>query len=298
MSEAIIPKDICDSIGRNFNLWFTRSTMYHLDHPATQQALKIFFSSVTDGLNVLSPVVFISHHDQFYVEEEPLDQRINAARLATHFKRTGVKSVSFETGLVDAELGRFMQIFSNSDEYPTEEAIKDALLEAGVTHLHVNHVYFKKISEDDAIITGGKATVAGSAHSAVSSGLSNEEIKKLMAESLVLDELEKALSLKSLVDDPENFSQALIETDVSSYQGIPAESARVGSVLSEQLRKMGKEVSALDSAVTEVDFGKLAKAVLDMRRSLIEAIEVQKASGVIFLMKTKFEKKPRSSRIK
>ena len=282
MSEVILPKDICDSIGRNFNLWFTRSTMYHVDHPATAQALQLFISSVTDGLNILSPIVFITHHDQFFVEEEPLDPRINAARLATHFKRTGVKSISFEKGLIDDELGRFMQIFSNSDKYTTDEAIKDALVKADVNHLRVNHVYFRKISEDDEIVTGGKTTVVGTGESSGSSTISNEEIKNLMAESLVLDELEKALSLKSLVDDPEKFSKALIETDVSSYQEIPAENARVGSVLSEQLRKLGKEVSAIDRNGTKIDFAKVAEAVLGMRRSLIEEIETKKAAGVIF----------------
>ena len=287
MSEAILPKDICDSIGRNFNLWFTRSIMYHLEHPATKEALKDFFGSITDGLKVLSPIVFIMHHDQFYVEEEPLDPRINASRLIGHFKRIGVTSVSFEEGIIDAELGRFMQFFSNSDDYSTDEALKDALSKAGITHLRVNHVYFRKISEDDEIISGGKTTGAGAGSPGDSPDLSSKKIEKLMAESLALDELEKALSLKGLVDDPEKFSQALIETDVSSYQEVPAENARVGSVLSEQLRKLGKEVSALDNVGTEVDLVKLAEAVLDMRRNLIEGIEVQKAAGVIFFDENK-----------
>ena len=45
MQKSLLPKLTSYNIGRAFNLLFNRISMYHLDHPATIQAIEEFSES-------------------------------------------------------------------------------------------------------------------------------------------------------------------------------------------------------------------------------------------------------------
>ncbi|MGA9261130.1 MAG: hypothetical protein WBV95_04100, partial [Desulfobacterales bacterium] len=98
MTVQKLPKEISNKIGRAFALLFNRSAMYHIDHPFTAQALTEFYNTTTHGLTLFSPVALIMHQEQFFIEEEPLDQRINTGKMLTHFKKADIQSISFEKG--------------------------------------------------------------------------------------------------------------------------------------------------------------------------------------------------------
>ena len=89
MSEAKskIPKEISSKIGRSFALLYNRLSMYNLEHPFTSQSLEDFYGTVEEGLGHYSPIVVIMYKDQFFVEEEPLDPRLNTSKMLAHFKK-------------------------------------------------------------------------------------------------------------------------------------------------------------------------------------------------------------------
>ena len=151
-AEEKISKELAGKIGRSFALLYNRLSMYNQDHPFAAQALDDFFDIVDEGLSYSSPVVVIMYKDQFFVEEEPLDPRINTSKMLAHFKKTGIQSISFEAEVSEKELNDFAAIFINTTGYPTADAMKEACVEKKVARIKINHVFYRKVTEDDEII--------------------------------------------------------------------------------------------------------------------------------------------------
>jgi len=79
---------LLDGIGRNFNLVFSRVSMYKMEHPYTIQAMDDFFKILTEGLKDHLRIVLIMKHSQFFIEDEPLDSRLNTSRMMSRFKQS------------------------------------------------------------------------------------------------------------------------------------------------------------------------------------------------------------------
>ena len=90
MAKDKLKKTDYDRIGRSFSLLFNRSTMYQAEHPYTAQSITDFSQTIANGLKLQSPLVIIMNRDQFFVEEEPLDPRLNVTRMVSHFKKKAV----------------------------------------------------------------------------------------------------------------------------------------------------------------------------------------------------------------
>ena len=124
MAEVTISKEVSNRIGRAFAMLYTRTAMYNIDHPFAEQSLAGFYKEITHDLNFCSPLVLIMHKDQFFVEEEQLDPRINTSKLLQHFKKGAIHSISFEKGLSDTELKTFIGIFTDLANNPDADAMK------------------------------------------------------------------------------------------------------------------------------------------------------------------------------
>ena len=96
--SKIDPKKLA-AFGRSFFLLFNRSTMYVTDHPYCIRAVDEFLPKVQEILETHSPLVFIMNQDQFFIDEEPLDPRINTGKMLNHFKNGEIHSISFYKGL-------------------------------------------------------------------------------------------------------------------------------------------------------------------------------------------------------
>lgn len=256
--------------------------MYHMDHPSTAQSLEEFSKTVTEGLNLLSPLVLIMDREQFFIEEELLDPRINTTKMSAHFKKAGIQSVSFEKGVKSSELEKFVTIFTDLNNYPTPEAMKTALVKEGVFNIKINHVFFRKVTADDEVVSRDKLKEAPPDIPKTAPGSVDEGIVKMMAGSLVMDELEKSLSIQNLMQNPREFSKVLIDTDLSRYQDNQVGEPHPGLLLANQLHKIREEVESADSNLEVVNLSELAEAVFDMRKNLLERIEAQKAMGVVY----------------
>ena len=51
--------------------------MYKLDHPFAIQSIDQAYKAIQVGLNEFSPVVLTFNRDQFFIEDEPFDHRLN-----------------------------------------------------------------------------------------------------------------------------------------------------------------------------------------------------------------------------
>ena len=92
-------------------------------------------------------------HDQLFVEEQPFDPRLNTSRLAAHFKRVGIQSVSFEHGLTQEELHGFLEVFSDPQSHPSADAMNQAIAGLNVIHGKLNHVIYQKMTIEDKVVS-------------------------------------------------------------------------------------------------------------------------------------------------
>jgi len=279
MQKSLLPKVTTYNIGRAFNLLFNRISMYHLDHPATVQAIEEFLKTLREGFSFVSSLSFIMMQDKFFLEEEPLDPRINTSKMLPHFKKAQIQSLSFEKGLSESELREFLNVFSDSKTHSAADSIKTALSKMGITHLKVNHTFLQKMTQDDTVISRENLPETLSALSKTAHGISTDALKKVLAEQIIVDELEKSLSLQALIENPTKFSKTLINAELSQQ---PGETGGAGFIVSQQLQHINQEVKKASPAGEEVDPLRLADAIFTMRKDLIEELKAQKALGVVF----------------
>jgi len=270
-------KTLLGKIIRAFALLFNRASMYNTEHPPTVQALSDFFSNASLGLESVSPLVIIMTRDQFFLEEEPLDPRINASRMAAYFKKAEVQSISFERGLSEAEVKGFLNIFCDARNYPTAEAMKAALPSANVSHIRINHVFFQKMTADEAVVSKDQALGGGGE----GAGPLDEETVQMLVTSLLSDDLEKSLSMSQIMGSPGALSQAIVRKDAETRA--PGAGASAGGLIQDALAQIGAEVDKALGDGGEAGLPDLAQAVMEMKRKLLEGIEAQKAMGSVYL---------------
>ena len=282
MTKSKLSKKVSDKIGRSFAIMYNRASMYKIDHPFTSKSIQELYSTVTEGLDLFSPVAIILNREQFFIEEEPFDHRLNTSRMAAHFKKIGIQSISFEKGVNEAELKNFVKVFVDPKSYPKASSMKEALAEMLVSNVKINHVFYKKMTADDEIVTKGKINETSGKIKNSSSDEMFGEVLNMMAESVLMEEIEKSFSLKNLLEDPVKLSNDLISKDVDVAKEKQAESTQNGPFISDQLVHIREEVSKLEEGVDELDLSNLANAVFDMRDELIKGIEAQKNLGIIY----------------
>jgi hypothetical protein len=290
-----LPKAEADRVGRMFNLLFNRVSMYHLEHPSTQETLSMFQGAIRDGLRFVSPLTVVLERDRIYVEEEPLDSRVSAQRLVTHMKKAGIQSVSFERGLSNAELSAFARVFGEGKQHPTSEAMKQGLLQHGVQKIRINHVFFKKMTADDEVVgredalraTGGfrlgqvlidTSSVVGGGE-LIPEAPAADPAAQISPEDALFRELFEDLTLVKLLEDPEEVSRRLLQTGVPVKEGESPPDARGEAVL-HGIRQLRVQVeNAGESLQKTGSMEALVEAVFKLREEVREGVEVRRERG-------------------
>ncbi len=306
MTESKFPNKISEKIGRAFSIMYNRASMYKIDHQFTKQSIQEVFKIVTEGLDLLSPVTIILNREQFFVEEEPFDLRINTQRMAAHFKKMGIQSISFKKGMAEADLQSFVKIFVDPISYPKASLMQNALADSSVSKVKVNHVIYKKMTTDDEIVSKADLKKTPNDSGNTSSDQMFSEVLNMMTENALVEEIEKSFSLKNLIEDPIRLSNDLISKDYEIAKTDQTESTQSGPVPNEghftngepvlegrpvisggpviagQLARIREEVMEIQKGVGDINLSELAYAVSDMRDELIKGIQAQKTLGVIY----------------
>ncbi len=242
MPESSIDPQKLANFGRSFFLLFNRSTMYDADHPYCKQAVDEFLPTVQGILKSHSPLIFIMNQEQFFVDEEPIDSRINTSKMVNHFKKTEVQSISFYEGLNRNETKAFVDIFTALRKYPHVRVMKKGLEGKGVSHIKINHVFFKKVAKDEEIVSR-EAFEKMSGDMGVDGKIGSKKMfMDMVLESVLMEEFEKTLTIKNITENPAEVSKNMIDTDLTTYRRSDAEDKQPGLVLVHQLQMMEKEV--------------------------------------------------------
>jgi hypothetical protein len=282
MPETKINKQKLFQVGRFFLMVFNRSMMYDANHPYCQQAIDQLLPTLLPILVTHSPVVFTMNQEQIYVDEEPVDQRVNTSKMVAFFKRTEIQSVSFYNGIDRDELVSFTDIFTSLKRYLNANAMKSEMEARKIKHVRINHVFFKKVSRDEEVVSREDYKKIKAEGEEDSSLPSKKIFMDMVLESIIAEEFGKSLTIKNLIDHPVEISNQMIDADLRSYQQSDAVDRSHGPVLAHQLNIIEAEVDNNLSGLGGTDLSSLAEAVFDMKRQLIRGIELQKSTGTAY----------------
>jgi hypothetical protein len=310
-------KNQLSQFGRTVALLFNRSMMYQPNHPFVQQSIDMFYEGALNLLKVISPLVFILNREEFFVDEEPLDPRLNVGRLVTLFKNNGIQSISIEPGLERRDIKVFLEVFGDISKYSGAEGFKKAIFARGVTSMKVNHVRYKKVTEDDEVISRDTLKdLTPQMMAAEDEAKTRKMFMDTLLESVLTEEFAKTLNIETLMANPGVVSKNMIQADLESVSGAgPGQgpggggtgsgdggtgggpgggrdgtgtgtggsgSGGHGGLLFQQLEVMRIEVEKHLEGKGDVALADLAGAVFDMKKQLLEGIEAQKALGVAY----------------
>jgi hypothetical protein len=282
MPETKINKQKLFNFGRSFLLLFNRSIMYESNHVYCQQAIDQVLSTLLPILTSHSPLVFTMYQEQMFVDEEPVDPRINTSRMVTFFKKTEIQSISFYNGIDRDQIASFADIFTSLKRYPNANAMKKEMETRRIKHIRLNHVFFKKVSRDEEVVSRKDYEKTKADGQEDGSPPSKKKFMDTVLESIIAEEFGKSLTLKNLIDHPVEVSNQMIDADHRSFKQSDAVDRSHGPVLAHQLNLIEAEVDKNLSGLGDAEVSSLAEAVFDMKRQLIKGIELQKSMGTAY----------------
>jgi GGDEF domain-containing protein len=222
--DKFMLKDQAAQFGRVFTLLLNRSLMYNSAHPVIKQSVADVLKVAQRILGHTSPLVFILNRDRFFVDEEALDPRINVNRLVTLFNGCGLQSISFEEGLLESELLMFAELISSLTKASDVESLKHSLSQKGIYNIKINHVVYRKVTEDDQVVSRDALKKV----TPLLDSDNQEHRKRFMEtllESVLTEEFAKTLNITNLINNPGAFSQQLIQNDLQAADRLRSQTA-------------------------------------------------------------------------
>ncbi|MBN1626519.1 MAG: hypothetical protein JW944_08330 [Deltaproteobacteria bacterium] len=280
MPENTIDKLQLFTFGRSFLLMFNRTTMYDVSHPYCQQAIDQVMPSLLNILKTHSPLVFIMNQDQLFVEEDPVDPRINMSKMIAYLKKTEVQSISFYNGIDRNELAAFMEIFNALKKQSNVNIMKKEMAEKDIQHIRLNHVYFKKVSGDEEVVSREAFKKIMTEAEEDGDSRSRKIFMDAILEGVLAEEFGQNLTVRNLIDNPAEVSDRMIDADLRGFQQSDAADRCHGPVLAHQLDILEGEIEKNLSGLGEAELSALSEAVFDMKRQLLKGIERQKSLGI------------------
>ena len=142
MSKDSLKKHLSDNIGRLFNLTFNHVIMYNVYHKSVVTSLERFHNFLKDGFKLLDTIAISLNQDVIFVEDEPLDPRINTTRIAAHFKKADIQSISFSVGLELGDLTFFFEVITDIRRYKNADDMKKAFEKKGFDKITINYFVY------------------------------------------------------------------------------------------------------------------------------------------------------------
>jgi hypothetical protein len=287
MNKVGLKEELTNTIGRNFNLAFNQISMYNVYHKSVIGTLERLYDSLQDGFKIVPTIAISLNQEQIFIEDEQLDSRINTARLAAHFKKADIQSLAFESPIELGDLTSFLEIMTDLKRYPKVDKMKSALQEKGLDRFQINYFVYQKVKSDETVVhtsqvEDGQAGTGKAAHGdkAVPTA---EDIFAIMAADILSEEVQKNISIQNMMQGPAEFSQMLIEEDLTAVKKAGDQRIQPGTALVHNINRFQQEVDQALSQKTDVNISELAEDVFKLKQQLLKGIEDQKAKGVVYL---------------
>ncbi|MDY6832340.1 MAG: hypothetical protein SWC96_10985 [Thermodesulfobacteriota bacterium] len=276
-------------LSRMVCMLLNRAMMYKADHPQIREAAANLYKELALLLPQVASISLILHRDQLYLDEEPVDPRINVGRIVALFKKAGIQSISFFKGMTAEELDVLIGIVTSPAQYADSAAMIEELRFRGVDQLKINHVFYKKITREEEVIT--RKDQAKKPVPPPVSDAAKKQLMKTLLESVIAGEADKTLSMQRLMADPAGVSQQMLSTEEKSMaaaasgslapgdSGTAGDMAAItpGATLLYQIQSLGDDIRQHLATGGPSDMMDVAEAVFEMKRQLALGIEARKA---------------------
>jgi GGDEF domain-containing protein len=254
-----------EQLARLFNVAFNGALLYGGDHPTTKKSAEPFFGVLSAVLPSVSSLSIVYDRESLFIEDTCIDKVINPKRIMSQFVKAGIVSVTFELGVRLEDIQTFIRICGVTRETTTIDDIIGELKSAGVRGIRLNYIRYGKITDDQAIV--GRDEYSGAASEGIVGHAGHtSEFQNLSSETL--EQLQSIVSLSSLLEQPRKTASVLksgIENPDSQESTINA------------LGELRKEITSSNPPSLDV----LLNAVFELKNDLVDAIEIQKATGRI-----------------
>lgn len=289
MTGQALSKEDYARINRVMFLLLNRAMMYKADHPHIKDAIGNLHRALTEMLADSGSLVLLLNRDQLFLDEEPVDPRINAGRIVALFKKNRVQSVSFDAGITVEELQALIDILTAPQTFSDCDKMAAELDFRGVRHVRINHVFYKKVTRDDEVVSRREARPTASPAPGGADPAVSQKFMKMVVESVLAEEAGKTLSLKNLLADPAGLSRTMLETENRTRQaaadaqeegdavGEKTGEIAAGAALLYQIQALNDDVDRQMATGEPVNMMDVADAVCEMKRQLSIGIEAQKA---------------------
>jgi len=273
---------LLSDFGKAFVMLFKRAFMYGSDHTVVREATESTYKTLDILLKSISPVVFLLNGDRFYIDEEPLDSRISVWRMASHFKKARIDSVCFYHGVSRHHFRFFCETLLSVNKFPNANAINKELFKRGLNNIKLNHIFYKKVSVDDEMISGDALDRAAGSMTDDTKGKLKEMILESVFNSVLMENFVSGLNMQNIIENPDQISDFMIASDIKTAKKHDKDGQRPGHFLIHQLEAMGKELSKNISEKQDISLDGLVNAMTEMRQKLIDGIEAQKKLGIVY----------------
>jgi hypothetical protein len=275
---SLVKKDI-ETLARHFNRVFGHAMMYGVKHQMTANSLTPFFTALAVSLEK-SPLITVTiERESILLEGTVVDKVVNAKKLAAHFGKVGIQSLSFERGLLENTLSAFLEITADSKKFPHAEAMKSELVKRGIKGVRLNYVTFRKITTDEQVVGKGMTFVpsGGASDTFVANapgviGGGGDTYIRPAPGATGGAKPSDSVSLAKMLRDPKAVAGSLFYTAPDGAPPQPTTVASNVAMLGNQIRQA--------AAAGQASSGDLMEAVLALREECMGHISDFKTAGL------------------
>ncbi|MBN2188007.1 MAG: hypothetical protein JW699_01030, partial [Chitinispirillaceae bacterium] len=275
---SLAKKDI-ETLARQFNRVFGHAMMYGARHQMTIDSLKPFFTVLAVSLEK-SPLLTITvERESIFLEGTSVDKIVNAKKLAAHFNKVGIQSLSFERGILENALAVFIEVTADAKKFPNAEGMKSELAKKGVKGVRLNYVVYRKITADEQVVGKGMTVTpsGGSADTFVANapgvtGGADTFIRPAPGATRGAKPSD-SVSLAKMLRDPKAVAGSLFYTAPDGAPPQPTTVASNVAMLGSQIRQA--------AASGQATSGDLMEAVLALREECMGHISDFRTAGIV-----------------
>lgn len=173
MSESELSAKEAEILGRQLFTALMNLGGYGPDHPVTVRAIDSAFAALAQAAGAGEGVTLLLDRDRLYLDNHPIGARFNLQRLVRLMGDLKLESVLFKPNLSRAQLTTFLNLLAHPKEWPTLDAVRAELARCQVDTLKLNYVFFRKVTEDETVVSSeGAAAISSGSRSSVPDDLS------------------------------------------------------------------------------------------------------------------------------
>jgi hypothetical protein len=130
---------------------------YGIEHPITDRAINETFARLEEAAKAHEGVTLLLDRDRLYLDKHPIGSRFNPQRLVKLMGDLNLESILFRPNITRDQLTAFLNILAHPKDWPTLDAVRTELSRRQVDGLKLNYVFYRKITDDEEIVSSDQA---------------------------------------------------------------------------------------------------------------------------------------------